>query len=249
MRKLIAEGADVNYGQKKGKLPILMLTSHDYPKTEFLLKRGANINASYKFNEKDGTVTALKNAMNNNNIPMVELLLSYNPKFNHPATIVKSESLSMPGLFIKSRNLTSNDYCVCISESLFNEKIILASFFIKFYTPAQNALSLFKILKNDDGDGARIINRDKVIFYMEQFNNLSDDEFSQLNIKNYSGSKKTAIALLYSLKHNTEKAVDRKEILLYMQQFNNLSDYNFKGLLFCLNSELLEAIVKSEPSE
>jgi hypothetical protein len=261
MKELITKGADVNYGQQIGKLPILMLTSRDYNKTNLLLENGADINASYKFNEKDGTVTVLKYALHNdtlynNDIRLIKLLLSYKPEFNHPSTIVKKNSLTIAQLFIKSDNLTPNEYCACLSESLAEKKIELAALFIKAYNPGKKALRLFKQLH-------RINFKAETIAFMQEYNDISDDEVAQIteflrkptiieypfliqNLdlinmnQNSIESAQKAIHFFNLLKFEEDEKCNRAEIILFINQINNLSDDEFSNLTDYLTSDKLE---------
>ena len=259
MQKLINEGADVNYAQEN-KLPILMLTFHDYKKTKCLLENGADVNATHTFGEKYGTVTVLRHALNSEDLPLIKLLLSYKPESNHPSTIIKKNSLTIAQLFIKSGNLTNNEYCACIHESLSDRKIELAALFIKAYKPGQKAIRFLRRLY-------KVKHKTETISFMQEFNNFSNDELSKLtkdlknsaitefltqNIINENSieSARSAIDFLNILKFEEDKKADRNEILLFMDQLNNLTDDEFSTLITYLNSHKLEKFITAwDPAE
>ena len=72
INRLLAQGADINYSPTH-KYPLLFKTLHSCTKTNYLLSHGANPNAMYYGK------TALHRMIEQDNVPMAQVLLKYNP--------------------------------------------------------------------------------------------------------------------------------------------------------------------------
>jgi hypothetical protein len=103
IRHLVNTGADVNYadGLLRGVYDkcVIFKTQHNYEKTKLLLKLGADINTT------SGTETPLKQAIRNQDIDMIKLLITYKPMVPCLKEAIKTKNPTILELILESMTL------------------------------------------------------------------------------------------------------------------------------------------------